>query len=137
MAKVPEVPKETGGDIAHRFARMGLGVVPIVGGPAVELFQWLMQPPLDRRREEWMEQVGNLLKKLAEQDIDIEALRENEQFVTVVMHASQIAVRNHQEFKKEALRHAIQNIAEGQSLDEALLHIFIPTALCIDLCPLP
>ena len=53
-----EPPKPTTGDVAHALTKAGLSMIPVVGGPAVEIFQHLVQPPLERRLNEWMEQVG-------------------------------------------------------------------------------
>ena len=47
-----EVPKQSKGDVAHSLTKAGLSVIPVVGGPAVELFQLLIQPPLEKRRTE-------------------------------------------------------------------------------------
>lgn len=49
-----KVPKRSKGDIAHTLTKAGLSTVPVVGGPTAELFQHLIQPPLEKRREEWM-----------------------------------------------------------------------------------
>lgn len=49
-----EAPERSNGDAAHAIVKASLSAVPMVGGPAVELFQYLVQPPLDKRREAWM-----------------------------------------------------------------------------------
>lgn len=119
-----EPPKMTKGDAAHAITKAGLSAIPVVGGPAVELFQHLIQPPLERRRGEWMAAVGEKLQELENRGIDIEALGQKEEFVSAVMHASQIALRTHQDEKREALRNAVFNVASGQSPGEALEHMF-------------
>ncbi len=125
MADKHAVPKPSAGDAAHAIVKAGLSAVPIVGGPAVELFQFLIQPPLDRRRNEWMARVGEALSRLEDRGLDIESLRDNDQFVSVVMQASQIAVRTHQQEKLEMLRNAVLNVATGQSTDESLQTMFL------------
>lgn len=120
-----EVPEREKGDAAHAIAKAVLSALPIVGGAAAELFQSLIQPPLERRRDKWMEQVGEELAKLAEAGFSLEGLQENEEFVSVVATASQIALRTHQEEKIAALRNAIANVAKGQAPDETLQHIFL------------
>jgi len=72
-----------------------------------------------------MAQVGELLEELSSKGVDLKTLQDNSEFITVVMHASQIAVRNHHEFKKEALRNAIRNVAIGQTIDDAIRHVFL------------
>lgn len=117
-------PAPSRGDVAHAVVKAGLSALPIVGGPAVELFQHLVQPPLDRRRSEWMDSVGEKLIELEERGIDIEVLGQSEEFISAVMHASHVALRTHQEEKLDALRNAILNVATGQSPNEALEHMF-------------
>lgn len=51
-------PKKSAGDIAHTSAKAALSALPYVGGPAVELFQLVLQPPLEKRRAEWMERIA-------------------------------------------------------------------------------
>lgn len=119
-----EPPKATKGDAAHAITTAGLSAIPVVGGPAVELFQHLVQPPLERRRAEWMAAVGEKLLELESRGIDIEELGQKDEFISAVMHASQIALRTHQDEKREALRNAVFNVAAGQSPGEALEHMF-------------
>lgn len=119
-----EPPKASKGDAAHAIAKAGLSAIPVVGGPAVELFQYLIQPPLERRRTEWMASVGGKLQELEDRGIDLAELGQKDEFISAVMHASQIALRTHQDEKREALRNAVFNVAAGQSPGEALEHMF-------------
>lgn len=117
-------PEATGKDAAHAAGRAVLAAIPFAGGAAVEIFQHVIQPPLEKRRTEWMNDVGKRLSKLEEDGIKLESLSENEQFVSAVMSASQVAIRTHQAEKLEALRNAVENVARGQAPDEALQHMF-------------
>jgi len=72
-----------------------------------------------------MERVAEGLTKLEKDGINLESLRDNEQFVSIVLHATQIALRTHQEAKLQALRNAILNVAQGKAPDEALQFIFL------------
>ncbi len=120
-----EVPKQSKGDIKHTITKAGLSLIPWVGGPAAELFQYVIQPPLERRREEWMAQVGEKLYELETRGLNLDELKENEEFVSVVMHASQIALRTHQTAKLDALRNSIINVAKGQAPNETLQNVFL------------
>ena len=120
-----DVPKPSKGDLAHALTKAGLSIVPIVGGPAVELFQLLVQPPLERRRSAWMEQVGHKLLELEARGIDLAKLQENEQFITAVMQATSAAIRTHQQAKLDALKNAIIHIALGEGPDETFQHILL------------
>jgi hypothetical protein len=118
------VPEKTTGDAAHVIAKAGLSAIPVVGGPAAELFQYILQPPLEKRRVRWMVEVGEKLKELEAKGLKLESLQNNEQFVTAVVHASQVALRTHQAAKLDALRNAILNVARGQAPDETVQHLF-------------
>ena len=121
-----EVPESSGGDLAHSAVKAGLSAIPVLGGPAAELFQNVIQPPLEKRRIEWMNQVAEKLNKLEnESGLDLESLRENEEFISAVMYASNLALRTHNESKRLALRNAIANIATGKAPDEHLQHVYL------------
>lgn len=120
-----EVPEKSKGDTAHAIIKAGLSAIPIVGGPAAELFQNVVQPPLEKRRNKWVNQVGEKLKELEAKGLNLEELQQNEQFISSVMHASQLALRTHQTVKLNALRNALVNIATGQGPEEAIQHMFL------------
>ncbi len=106
-------PRPTSADHATAVVRAGISAVPYLGGAGVELFNALIGPPLERRRDQWREDVGNALSDLeARVDaFDLETLKDNEIFVSVVAHASAVALRNHQSEKREFLCNAILNVA--------------------------
>ena len=119
-------PKETAGDHAHALVRAGLGAIPFAGTAATELFNRVITPPLERRRDRWREAVGERLQTLENaRAIDVQSLQENEAFVTVVMQASQAAMRNHNKEKLEALRNAVLNAALPHPPDESLQQMFV------------
>jgi hypothetical protein len=107
-----EAPKQSKGDVAHSIVKAGLSSVPVIGSAAAELFQNVVQPPLEKRRIQWMDQVGKKLTELEENGLKLEELQENEQFISAAMHASQIALRNHQSEKLESLRNALEVISK-------------------------
>ncbi|UTY59810.1 hypothetical protein [Massilia sp. erpn] len=120
-----DAPEQSKGDVAHALTKAGLSVLPVVGGPAVELFQLLVQPPLERRRAAWMHQVGQRLLELEAKGLDLSKLQENDQFVTAVMQASSAAIRTHQQEKLDALKNAIIHIAIGEAPEETFQHILL------------
>jgi hypothetical protein len=73
MSDLQKVPRATGADAVHTLAKAGLSAIPMVGGPAAELFQFLVQPPLEKRRIKWMEQVANN-KAIGAAGVDIDSL---------------------------------------------------------------
>ena len=118
-------PKPTTGDVAHALTKAGLSIIPVVGGPAVELFQQLVLPPLERRRNEWMEQVGEKLLSLEQRGLNLGDLQSNEQFITTVMQASTAALRTHKAEKLDALRNAVINIAIGHGPEDTIQHLLL------------
>lgn len=120
-----EPQKATKGDAAHALVKAGLSTLPVVGGPAVELFQFLIQSPLERRRNAWMKDVGEKLQELETQGLKLEGLQQNEQFVSAVMQASTAALRTHKQAKLEALRNAILHIAKGEGPEETIQHLLL------------
>ena len=122
---MPDTPSQSKGDVAHALTKAGLSLIPLVGGPAVELFQLLVQPPLEKRRAEWMQAVGEKLLQLDERGLKLDELQSNERFVSAAMHATQAAMRTHVAAKREALRNALLNVALGQAPDETVQHLLL------------
>lgn len=120
-----KIPTQSRGDAAHALAKAVLSAIPAVGGPAVELFQHIVQPPLEKRREQWMRSVGEKLTELQEKGLDIASLQDNEVFVSVVMQASQAALRTHKSGKLSALRNAVLNVAIGKGPEETVQHLLL------------
>jgi hypothetical protein len=101
-------------------------MIPFVGSPALEFFNALFGPPIEKRREEWAERVADGLRQLeAQGQVKWEELQTNEPFLTVVMQASQAAQRNHQKEKLDALRNAVLNSALPSSPDDSIQQMFV------------
>lgn len=119
-------PKRTAGDIAHAAGRSVFGVIPFGGTAAVELFNSVVTPPLERRRDEWREMVGERLLKLERAErVTLEGLQANEAFVSIAMQATLAALRTHVQEKREALRNAVLNAAITETPDDSLRQVFI------------
>ncbi|MFZ2055026.1 MAG: hypothetical protein WAU81_12635 [Candidatus Aminicenantales bacterium] len=124
MKDKPSISK---GDIAHAAAKGMLSEIPLAGGLASEIFNLVIAPPLAKRRYKWMESIAEGLKDLESkiEGFKIENLVGNDSFITTVMHASQTALRNHQEEKLNALRNAVLNAATPNAPDEDLQLMFL------------
>jgi hypothetical protein len=119
-------PEETKSDTAHAVARAVVGSIPVVGSAATELFNKLITPPLEKRRNKWMKEIGESLSKLEEAGvITLDNLQGNDVFIDVVMQASTMAIRNSHEEKHEALRNAVLNSALPDAPDESKQQMFI------------
>lgn len=128
---------ETAGDKAHLGARALIAAIPVLGGPALEIFNSLFVPPLEKRKVKWMKRVSEAIVELQEKyDLEIEKLAENEHFISILLHASSIAIKNHQEEKISALKKVLINSATEKSTSEDqqfaflnLINDFTPTHL--------
>ncbi len=119
-------PTPSAGDKGHAVVRAGLGAIPFFGQSAIEVFTEVITPPIERRRDEWMRHVGEMLKGLSEErKIDLDELQKNDSFIDLLMNASHTAMRNSNKEKREALKNAVQNTALGQAPEEALQQMFI------------
>lgn len=127
MQDIREDLKNSKGDYALAAGKAILGSVPTVGVLASELLSLVISEPVSKRRDEWMIKLYEELKAL-EQVVDrfsIENLKDNEQFVTVVLNATQLAIRNHSEEKLLALKNACINTALKINTDEDKQLIFL------------
>jgi hypothetical protein len=120
-----KTPKRSKGDIAHSVVKAALGSIPVGGNAAAEFFQLLVTPPLEKRRDEWIAEVGARLQELETKGITLDSLQANEQFISTLMQATQLALRTHQNEKREALRNAVQNSARPGAPDDSEQQIFL------------
>jgi len=117
-----EPPKPSTRDTAHLVASAAMSLIP--GLP--ELFQYFVTPPLERRRDEWMTEVGKTLRYLEEnRGVNLEELQSNDVFIDTILQATQIALRNSQEEKRKALRNAILNAALPNPPEQSLQQMFL------------
>lgn len=120
------INKPTAGDYSYAVAKGGLGAIPIVGSVASELLGLLVTPPLEKRRQNWMTEVGEKLKELEENSkIDLSTLADNEQFIDTVLVATTLALKTSEEEKIKAFQNAILNTALGQASDKTKGQIFL------------
>jgi hypothetical protein len=114
-------------DVSHAIIKSSLSFAPIVGGPISEFFSLVIAPPLEQRRDEWLIKIFTRLKKLETevQGFKIENLAKNEIFISTLLHATQIAIRTHQQEKIEALRNAVVNSAMLRVSDENYQLMFL------------
>lgn len=119
--------KKSAGDFAREVGRAVVSLVPAAGGPLQVVFENFFTSPIERRKDAWLQQLADVLKEVEGRVAELtpEKLAENEAFVTVAMQASQIALRNHQQEKLEALRNAVLNAALSNPPQEDEQMIFL------------
>jgi hypothetical protein len=127
MSDVPEEPKKSAADVAYAVAKAAVSAVPVAGGPAAELLGLIFGPPLERRREKWLEQLAGAVEEIQQKmsELTPEKLSQDEVFVSTALQATEIAIRTHQQEKLEALRNAVVNAALPGAPDETMQQIFL------------
>ncbi len=125
MDKLPN--NKTTGDIVRDVGRAVASMVPVAGGPVQVLFENVFTAPLEKRKQAWLEQFAAAVEELQRrvEGLTPEKLAQDDVFVTVAMQAAQIALRNHQQSKLDALRNAVMNSALPNSPEENEQLIFL------------
>lgn len=126
-SKPPDPTRESPGDVAHALVRSALGAIPVAGSAAIELFNAIVTPPIERRRREWMASVGDALNELQSKagTIDITRLSQDEEFISLLVSATQLAIRSHRQEKLDALKNAVLNSACGRRPSDDLQSAFL------------
>ena len=118
--------KETKDDIAYGVAKAVLGSIPVVGATASELLQLLITPPLEKRRNEWMIEVGEKLKQLEQkEELDLIKLADNDVFIDVVLQTTQLALRTSEKEKIQYFKNVILNSAVEENPNITEVQIFL------------
>lgn len=122
-----EQPKINRNDIAYTVIKSVLSSVPIVGGSSAEIFAAIIVPPIEKRKEQW---INNIVKKLQEieeklENFKVENLAQNEIFITTLLQATSIAIRNHHREKLECLKNAVLNSALPETIETDLQLMFL------------
>lgn len=122
MDKPPDDPRSEAFAAAVRGL---LGAVPVVGSLLAEIAN-LYVNPLGKRKQRWLELVAEAVTQIQKELGTLpQSLQENEEFVSFLYQATQIALRNHQKEKLNALRGALVSIAHPRARpeDEAFLYL--------------
>ena len=121
-----DINKTSPADVLYATVKAGLGSIPILGSAATELFGLVVTPPLDKRRQEWMNEVAEKLKALEEDNkIDFRRLAQNDQFLDTIIKATSFAIKTSEQEKITALKNAVINTALNESPDKTKSQIFL------------
>lgn len=118
-----EVPEAGSGDVLHVAMTAALSAVPFVG--LGELFKFIVAPSLDKRREQWMKLMAEAVQELQNRkEFDLAALRDNEEFITLLIHATQSALKTHLDLKRHMIKRALINsVLIESAFDEKELYL--------------
>ena len=103
--------KVTKEDIAYATKKGLLASIPYVGGMASEFYSVSISSPIEKRRDEWINSIAKQVEEISNQltEINFESLSNNDEFISLVLATTQIALRNHKEEKLVALRNIVKN----------------------------
>ncbi len=113
---IDEASKPGLSDAGLAVVRAAAGSIPVVGAAAQELIAFVVTPPLERRRNEWLNRLAVDLDELQRKvdAFDVAALSENEDFISAITAGVTVATRSAQEEKRDLLRNAVINSALGR-----------------------
>jgi hypothetical protein len=119
-------PTETAKEAALAAGKVGLNLIPFLGGALAETLGAIVTPIVERRRNEWFESLAEGFNDLRERVDDLDAhLAGDEVFATTVLTATQAAIRDGRAEKMEALRNAVLNSALPGAPDEFMQATFL------------
>jgi len=88
-------------------------------GGSTAVFGSIVSPFINKRREEWFENLlldyDKLSKKM--KNLDLEKILKDEKVVDALIQASLIAIKTRHEEKRKFLRNAILNISQGSNIE--------------------
>lgn len=113
-------------DVAHSVTKGVIGTIPLIGTLASETFNLVVTPPLEKRRAQWMNEIALRLSELEDkQIIEIGSLKDNEQFIDVLLQATTYAIKTSEKEKIKAFQNAIVNSAVGEVPGKTITQIFL------------
>lgn len=118
--------KTTTKDVIYALTKGGVSSIPVIGALAAEIFSLVVTPPMEKRRAEWMNDIADRLKALEDAgQIKLEDLRENDEFIDVVLQATTYVLKTSEQEKINAFKNALLNTALGESPSKVKSHIFL------------
>jgi hypothetical protein len=118
-------PKKELGDVSHEITGFLLKRIPGIGNVAGDLFDAFFTPPIEKRREEWRETVGEALTVLVnEHNKSLVGLQNNGNFIDSCIRSSQIAIRTSLQNKRIALKNALINSVLASDLSSTKKEMF-------------
>lgn len=105
-----EIPKSNKLDKTHTGIKILLNLVPLGGGSLAEIFNVIIAPPIEKRRDEWYLEILVALEKLEKENKGIvNKLINNEEFCSLLISATLSAYKTHIKEKRVILKNALIN----------------------------
>jgi hypothetical protein len=108
--RLPVYPEEEGQEKALEFLKAVAKVTSGVLSPVFpELIEFCFRRPVEKRRDEWFNQLEGAFNEIGEEvnGLSPAKLAENEEFITVLHRATDLALRTHQAEKRRLHRNAV------------------------------
>jgi hypothetical protein len=130
IARRIRAPKANKWDMAHKFGKIAVifaeaGITIGTGVPTLGLGEKtydMIQAPVQKRILQFLKQVDLDIDRL---NLEVKALSGNDLFLTALVQGLQIAMRNHQPEKLDALRTAVLNSAIPHYIEDDLALMFL------------
>ena len=116
-----EPPEKTHLDISWEGVKALAEVLP-AGSLLTYGLQQFIQQPLEKRMNQFYKEVADAINN---HTLQISELSSNERFVSILLQAGNIYMRNHQVEKLKALRNAVINSIETPTYDESMQTVFL------------
>ncbi|MEO7833699.1 MAG: hypothetical protein ABIR50_00155, partial [Ginsengibacter sp.] len=109
-----DIPEESNHDKIHSGAKVLINLIPMAGGSLAEIFNALIQPPIEKRKKEWMMEVADAVRTIeAKQTAIVQTLSSNEEFTSLLISATIIAYKTHLNEKYKKLKCALINSVDS------------------------
>ena len=108
--RIADYPEEDSQEKALEFLKAVAKITAGVLSPVIpEVIEFCFRRPVERRRNEWLVELGGAVQELIEkvEGQSPAKLAENEEFITVLHKATDVALKTHQTEKRKLLRNAI------------------------------
>jgi len=120
-----EIPKEKIEDKVHSGIKAALNLLP-GGGAIAEIFNMVVSPSIEKRREKWMREVVEVLTELkCTQSGIVENLANDEEFLSLLISASIGAYKTHLEEKRKMFKNILQKSIEGRQIPFDMKQVFV------------
>ncbi|TLP77012.1 hypothetical protein [Maribacter sp. ACAM166] len=112
-------------EVLYSILKAGIASIPIIGSTASEILPLLLKNPIEKRREIWMQEVGEKLKVLeVKNKIELNELANNDIFIDTVINISTEALKTSEKEKLDYFKNALLNTAIHENLDSSEINFF-------------
>lgn len=120
-----KIPKENAQDKVLSGIKAIVNIIPL-GGSVVEIFNAVITPPIEKRRQKWMQEVVALLKSLeSKQSGSVDSLSNDEEFLSLLLSTSMNAYKTHLEEKHRMFKNILQKSIANEQLLFDIKQIFV------------